>query len=333
MKPKNILSPIAISLGFFSFNALAEEHHDWEGLYAGGMISYSNTKASTEADSNQFKGNVYNALNSMNWSIPTPGTGISKNFSLPFFPSESSHNEKNFQGTLLIGKNIQKNHIVFGGEFRASFGDFGASSQDSSSGSGSVTGYDHEGIGNTLRLNNFNGAVSGLPITLTQAFAEFNTNYEQQVSQKNNIQSDNAFSLIGRLGYTEGPRLWYVLAGVNFASIRASTRTTITESANGSLDESNTFWLNPNNVLANHSFSGSQIYSFAGDRRKNMFGYTLGGGVEWALNEKMTLRIEGEFQDLGSISVTGTSAQTLATYTLRQEITKYSLASGLIYKF
>ncbi len=333
MKPKSVLSPIAISLGLVSFNVAAEELHDWSGLYAGGMIGYSNTKASTKADSNEFKGDVYNSINSLNWSIASPGTGVSKSFDLPLFPNASSHNDTNLQGTVLIGKNIQSDHIVFGGEFRASFGDFGASSSTTNSGVGSVTGYDHEGIGNTLRLTNVNGVISGLPVTLTSAFAEFDASYEQQISQKNEVKSDNAISLVGRLGYAEGAFLWYVLGGVNLANVKAKTRTTIVESANGSLDESNTFWNNPNVVTATHGFSGSQTYIFSGDHSKNMVGYTLGGGVEWAIDDKLTLRVEGEYHDLGSISVTGTSTQTSASYKVKQDITGYSLATGLIHRF
>lgn len=330
MKPKSVLSPIAVSLGLVSFNVAAEELHDWSGLYAGGMIGYSNTKASTKAGSNEFKGDVYNSINSLNWSSPNPGTRISKSFDLPLFPDDYSSNDKNLQGTVLIGNNVQNDHIVFGGEFRASFGDFGASSTTTNSGAGSVTGYDHEGIGNTLRLTNLNGVISGLPTTLTSAYAELNASYEQQISQKNEVKFDNAISLIGRLGYADGSFLWYVLAGINFANVKAKTQTTIVESASGSLDEWN---FNPNNITATHSFTGSQTYIFSGDHSKNMVGYTLGGGVEWAIDEKLTLRVEGEYHDLGSVSVTGTSIQTSASYTVKQDITGYSLATGLIYRF
>jgi len=333
MKLQNFLSPIAISLGFIGHNVIAEELHDWNGIYAGGMLGYSNTKTSTKAYSAEFKGDVYESINSMNWSVPSLGTGLSKNFNLPLIPNESSRDETNLQGTLLVGKNIQNDNIVFGGEFRASFGNFGASTSSASIGTGSVNGYDHEGVGNTLRLTNLNGVISGLPITLTNSYAEFDTNYEQQISQKNEVKSDNAISLVGRLGYAEGPRLWYLLAGVRFANVKAKTHTTITESASGSLDESNTHWNDPDIVTANHSFYGSQTYIFSGDRSKNMMGYTVGGGVEWAINEQLILRVEGEYHNMGSISVTGTSVQTASSYTVKQEITGYSMATGLIYKF
>lgn len=334
MKSSSVLSPIVISLGFISFNLSAEELHDWSGPYVGGMIGYSRTKASAKVESGEFTGDVYNSINSLNWSIPSPGTGVSRSFNLPFFPNESSQKEANLQGTILIGKNIQNDHIVFGGEFRASFGDFGASSNTTNSGGGSVTGYDHEGLSpSILQLTNVNGVISGLPITLSRDAAEFDANYEQQISQKNEVKSNSAISLVGRLGSAEGPRLWYVLAGVYFANVKAKTHTTITESASGSLDEFNDYGLVPIVVSANHSFGGSQTYIFSGVHSKNMMGYTFGGGLEWAIDEKLILRVEGEYHDLGNLSVTGTSSQSSFSYKVKQEITGYSLATGLIYRF
>lgn len=330
MKSSSVLSPIVISLGFISFNLSAEELHNWSGPYVGGLIGYSKTKASEKVGSGVFTGDVYSSINSLNWSIPSPGTGVSRSFDLPLFPIDSSQNEGNLQGSVLIGKNIQNDHIVFGGEFRASFGNFGASSNAINSGGGSVTGYDYEGLTpSILQLTNVNGVISGLPITLTRSMGEFTANYEQQISQKNEVKFDNNFSLIGRLGYAEGPRLWYFLAGLNFANVKGKTNTTIVESASGTLTQSN--YLN-NNVLTNN-FNGSQTYVFSGDRSKNMMGYTIGGGLEWAIDEKLILRVEGEYHDLGTLNITGTSTQSSFSYNVKQEITGYSLATGLIYRF
>ncbi len=323
MTPKYLLSPIAISLGFVSFNLAAEELRDWSGIYAGGMIGFANTKSTEKSSSDTFKGDVYNSINSLNFSLPSPGTGLAKSFDLPSISSGSSNNDTNIQGTGLIGVNFQNDHIVFGGEVRASFGDFGSSSNTTNHGSGSVTGYDHEGITNTLRLTNYNSVISGLPVSFN-GFAELEGNYEQQITQKNEMKFDNTTSLIGRLGYAKGSLLWYALAGVNFSRVAAKTHTTIVESASGTLTEQGG---------PSHDFSGSSTYLFSGEHTKNMIGYTIGAGVDWAINEKFILRVEGEYHDLGTISVTGTSNQGAYSYKLKQDITGYSLATGLMYRF
>lgn len=324
MKPKSVLSPIAISLGLVSINVAAEELHDWSGLYAGGMIGYSNTKTTAKGDGSVFRGDVYESVNSMSFDN-TDFSNISRNFNLSALSNHSSSQDTNAQGTLLIGVNKQNDHIVFGGEFRASFGDFGASTSSAGQSSGSVTGHDFEGSGNTFILTNHNNVLSGYtsPISLNDNWPDFSASYQQQISQKNEIKFNNVEALIGRLGWAEGSLLWYVLAGVNYASVKANTRATIVESAVGVLNDDPT----------TYNFSGSKTYLFSGQHTKGMLGYTLGAGLDWAIDDKLTLRIEGEYHDLGSISVTGTSTQTLASYKVKQEITGYSLATGLIYRF
>jgi len=324
MKYSSVLSPIVISLGFISFNLSAEELHDWSGPYVGGMIGYSRTKASEKGGAGEFKGDVYNSVDSMTFTN-TDFSIITKNFNLPPVGNNSSLDDSGVQGTFLVGVNSQVEHVVFGGEFRASFGNFGASKVTSDQGSGSVIGNDFEGSNNTFALTNHNGVLSGYtnPIALNDNWPEFSGTYEQRVSQKNEVKFNNVESLIGRLGWADGSFLWYLLAGVNFASVKGTTRTTVVESASGTLDDSPT----------TYNFNGSQTYLFSGDKSKTMMGYTLGAGLDWAINEKLILRVEGEYHDLGTLSVTGSSSQSSYSYKVKQDITGYSLATGLIYRF
>ena len=321
MTPKFLLSPIAISLGLISCNLSAEEIRDWSGSYVGGMIGYSNTKASSKATVNEFNGDVYDSMNSIIFSQGN----LSKIFDLPSLTNLSSLNDGSAQGALLIGKNFQNEHIVFGGELRASFGNFGATSSFSSQGTGSLVGNDFEGF--TFSMTNQNAVLDGNTSPQTYyGFADFSGSYEQQISQTNNVDFNNVNSMIGRLGWADGSFLWYLAAGVNYSRLHATTQTAIVESGSGTLTPS--FGGEPL-----RSFDGTKSYLFSGEHHKGMIGYTLGAGLDWAINEKLILRVEGEYKDLGNISVTGTSNQTAYTYTLKQGVSGYNLATGLIYKF
>lgn len=318
MLPKQLLSPLAISLGVACANLEAEEIHDWSGPYLGGMIGYSNTRVSPKGSGGEFNGDIYNSMN----SIEFDGQGeLFKSFNLPLIANNSSYDDGASQGTVLVGQNFQDDHIVFGGELRSSFGNFGASSNLSIQGSGSLYGNDFEGF--AFSMTNQNSVLSGdtSPFTFN-GFADFNGTYEQKISQKNEIKFDNVTSLVGRLGWAQESFLWYLMAGINYANVRASTHTTITETASGTITTPTT-----------RNFSGSLTYLFSGEDSKSMLGYTLGAGVDWAINEKFILRVEGEYHDLGTISVTGTSNQGAYSYKLKQDITGYSLATGLMYRF
>lgn len=147
-----------------------------------------------------------------------------------------------------------------------------------------------------------------------------------------------------RAGITAGKAMFFVMGGPSYAKVTAHTSASITETsyvADNTLTASDSQvsqtvdW----SVGTTYDSSGtglialSQQYDFSGSNKQSLLGYTLGLGMEYALNDKWRLRLEGEYHDLGSISVTGASQTTGANYTVNQDITGSSISAGLTYRF
>jgi len=126
------------------------------------------------------------------------------------------------------------------------------------------------------------------------------------------LSTDWLFTLRGRAGFAVAPTvLLYATGGLAVTEARLSNAYTTTN--------------NPANTGAGASSSS-----------KTMAGWTLGGGIEWALNRNWSVKGEYLYADFGSISnvtfVTepGSNANVFATSTpLRTQIVR----GGLNYKF
>ncbi|WP_127142532.1 outer membrane protein [Pelagibacterium montanilacus] len=62
-------------------------------------------------------------------------------------------------------------------------------------------------------------------------------------------------------------------------------------------------------------------------------GYTVGGGVEYAATDNSILPLEGSWTNFGSISVEGESDETDATYEVTQDVSNWSIGTGVSFKF
>jgi opacity protein-like surface antigen len=350
MDLSNKLTSIALAVSSISINAYGEsKYHDWSGPYYGGMLSSSKTNADSSSSytndganpsqgwsNNQFHGNVFNSINTMAAEDPR-GYGVygmsedntPTNSDMPnpsAFLSNLQDRNQTASLNLFIGNSKQFNNIVVGGEFRAAFGNFGAASESSLNSSGSKNGSFSDYEGAQVSFTNYNSVLSGIssPIRDWQG-VNYSATYQQTSSQINKTDFNNSNSMVGRIGYAFGDFMIYGLGGLAFANVNARTSTTINESVTGNVGT-----ISPDTST---SFSGQSTYSFAGERSKNMFGYSIGTGVEWAMKENIIIRLEAEYFNLGSISVTGHSQQTSASYNIKQEVYGHNLSTGIAFKF
>lgn len=340
----NKLTSIALAISSISINSYGDsKYHDWSGPYFGGMLSSSKTNADSSSSytndganpsqgwsNNEFHGNVYNSINTLVASDDGPNMGATPtNSSMPnssAFLSNLQDRNQTASLNLFIGNSKQYNKIVIGGEFRAAFGNFGASSESSLNSSGSKTGSFSDFEGAKVTFTNYNSVISGItsPITDWQG-VNYSATYQQTSSQINKTDFNNSNSMVGRIGYSFGNVMIYGLGGLAFANVNARTSTTINESVSGNVGT-----IYPDTST---SLSGQSTYIFSGERSKNMFGYSIGTGVEWAVKENTIVRFEAEYHNLGDISVTGNSQQTSASYNIKQEVYGYNLSTGIAFKF
>lgn len=308
---------------------------NWSGFYVGGAInqtesksnsttSYSNNGANPPVGwtQNQFKGDVLNSVNSMSITPYPFMSGFASNsntISLPTASTSFNSNKNITGGNLFAGINKQVDQIIFGAEVNLSFGNFGNSRGQSFSGGGNR--YISDGEGDYLSYTNYNNVIQGLPTRINNARTN-SANYTQQSSQQNSSKYNLLSQLLARAGYSFGNVMTYVKGGVAYSSVTASTSAQISESVSGT-----------NTGGSNVSYTGSANYSFAGNTSKNMYGYVIGGGAEWAIQDNLLFRLDAQYYDLGKISVTGASNQTSATYSVSQKISAYSLSIGIIHKF
>lgn len=307
---------------------------NWSGFYVGGAInqtesksnsttSYSNNGANPPVgwSQNQFKGDVLNSINSMRITPTDPGFDHNTNtISLPTASSSFNSNKNITGGNIFAGINKQVDQIIFGAEINLSFGNFGSSNSQNLNGGGN--NYISDGEGANFSYTNYNNVIQGLASPIADGRSN-SADYTQQFSQQNSSKYNLLSQLLVRTGYSFGKVMTYVKGGVAYSNVTASTSAQITESVSGT-----------NNAIGSStSYSGSTNYSFAGNTSKNMYGYVIGGGAEWALQDNLLFRLDAQYYDLGKISVTGASNQTSATYSVSQKISAYSISVGIIHKF
>ena len=325
------LTPMALAL---SFSAMAERN--WSGAYFGATINQGATTSKSENtysnngsappvgwSQNQFKGDLFNSIESMQFTRSFSPT-ITNTISTTSWATNANQSQAVTSGTLLAGSNVQVENIVLGGELRVSFGNFGATSNQSAGGSGNKYMSDYEGP--ILAFTNYNSSISGITSPISGGYSPGLTNsvnYTQTGSQQSSVKYNNLSQAIARAGYSFGDILGYIKGGVAYANVKANTSALINESATGTINNSGTIT----------NYTGAQNYAFAGQSTKNMYGYAVGAGAEWALQENLSFRLEAEYYNLGKINVQGVSSQTAATYSVSQQISAYNFSVGLVRKF
>lgn len=325
------LSPIALAISMPVF-----ADRNWSGTYFGAAFDQSSSTSKTENSfsnsgsppvgwsQNKFSGDLLNTIDSMSFTGPGFDPRITNSIATTSLNSSTTNNQSISGGSVFAGINSQYDNIVLGGEIKVAFGNFGASSNQSAGGSGNKYMSDYEGP--TLTFTNYNSSLSGITSPVSGGYSPGLTNsvnYIQNVSQQSSVKYNNLSQINGRAGYSFGDILTYLKGGLAYANVKASTSATVTESASGTLNNDGTI----------STYSGLQTYSFSGQSTKNMYGYTIGAGGEWALQENLSFRLEAEYYNLGSINAVGTSAQTGASYSVSQQVSAYNISVGIVRKF
>jgi outer membrane immunogenic protein len=126
----------------------------------------------------------------------------------------------------------------------------------------------------------------------------------------------------GRVGYTNGPTLFYLTGGLAYGEIQRS----------GSVSGSTVF-----------AFGGAPINSFAGSFNESTMkvGWTVGAGIEAQLMGNWTAKAEYLYVDLGTVTNTFNDAffagfgtpGVAATRTITGDVSEHIFRLGLNYKF
>ena len=119
-------------------------------------------------------------------------------------------------------------------------------------------------------------------------------------------------SVRGRLGYAAGPALFYVTGGLAFANVK-----------NG--------YSNPINFANTVAAVGAGSYSFSSTRT----GWTLGAGLEYALNNNWSARVEYRYTDFGSFTnSTGAVPVTMwSNENIKHKLQEHAVRVGVTYRF
>ena len=124
------------------------------------------------------------------------------------------------------------------------------------------------------------------------------------------FRSDFYAALGGRLGVAAGPALIYVKGGGALLRARAST-------------------IDP--CVAPPAGCGTGTLTMQGS--ETMLGWLIGGGAEWALDPRWTVKAEHAFFDFGSIDTAGTSNVPGEFYRQSIDVTVHTVRLGLNYRF
>lgn len=121
---------------------------------------------------------------------------------------------------------------------------------------------------------------------------------------------DGALNL--RLGVVTGGALLYVKGGVAALKARAST-------------------IDP--CVAPPASCGTSTLTMRGS--KNMVGWSLGGGVEWAIGPRWTAKLDYIYFDFGSIRTAGTVGPAASSefYTQSIGVTVHAVKAGVNYRW
>ena len=113
------------------------------------------------------------------------------------------------------------------------------------------------------------------------------------------------FTIRPRLGYALDRTLLFVTGGLAIGQVHSATNARFSETSQGAYISC---------CGGDVGYAGNTTWS--GSTNKTMLGWTLGAGVEQALSDHVTLKLDALYYDLGSITTTatGSSAYTYSGY-------------------
>lgn len=337
-------TPLALATFLLLGSEISYAQSKWVGNYyglgIGGTQTHSNssttygnsgTTPATGWSNGQFKGSVYNSTNTMQALDDGPDMGETPtNSAMPNLNTWA--NTSNFSGNkptgvAMVGFNRQSGNFVWGGELRSTFGNFGADQNTSQSTSGTKSGSFSDGEGAQFTFTNYNSSITSptsSPVTDWWG-VNYSANYSQTSTQTHEVKLNVINAALARVGYSLGDTLIYAVGGLAQSSVKASSRTLITESVSGSVNDYSNTQIQPIN--------GSKSYTLYNEQSKNAIGFAIGAGAEWLVNKDLSLRAEGTYYDLGNVSVNASTSDGTISYSTRQDVKAYSAFIALIKKF
>ena len=173
-------------------------------------------------------------------------------------------------------------------------------------------GYDHR-IGNYVIGAEISGSLPGGTANgyaATDDITPGSASPNQPISSSTKLQS--LFVIKPKLGFViDNKTMFYGMAGLAMGSIKR----TITDGTTGG------WWLNAGNSSSN---------------TRNQFGYTVGLGAERMITEKLSMKLEFNYVDLGNPNFTylgNWSGVNPVTMTQNVKVTNMATTLGLSYKF
>jgi opacity protein-like surface antigen len=314
----------------------------WGGFYVGGLFGVTSGSPGSELDytndggepvvgwvGGEFHGDVYNTIDSLEVTSEKQVTNTPMG-ALSEWPGSLPDDGARLTGTALAGYSFQEGNIVFGAELRASFGDFGASKSaswtDAVTTSGSV-GNDFEGS-NALNYTDYGNVLDPpnlLPLFVSTEGVSYAATYNQASEIDAETEIDYLISPVARLGYALDRLQVFFMGGPSVTRVTMKTAARVHEF---STDASTTV-----ENAGSTNFSAEKTYHFSGSDSETKWGYSIGTGAEWAVTDNVSIRAEVEYRSLGTMSVKGKSQDTAASYTIDQDLSSYSVSTGVSLRF
>jgi outer membrane immunogenic protein len=330
-----------------------DDAFNWSGLYFGGGIGVVQSRGSDEivydddsfisdwqSGAGGFLGDIYDLVNQA--GIGTRSLRTSSRYDLDLeaiedWINQASTSETQAFGTVFAGAQWQApdTRLVVGGEVRANFGSFGSSHSESGS-----TIYSDDGAATcgasacvvtsflpALLALGWDLDVQGGNVTLSLLGRDESATISGSVAQETALSFstawDRSFSALAKIGVPVDRALIYAIAGPTVANVTASASASVVEDGEIVLGNGN----------RSATYSKTQSYEWSGSTSENRVGFTFGAGVDYAATDNIILRGEVSYTNLGKISVTGTSPDTDAFFTVNQQVGAAQALASVMFKF
>lgn len=343
----SLVVPAALSLAAVAGTAQAQDTFNWSGMYIGASVGSTQSTTSAEVvygsdDSagwtdGYFAGDIYQDVENAEVGAYDDNYYELDLGSLDEWVTEADFDNMSWNGSVFGGVQQQFGNIVVGGELRASFGeaetwyseawlsstgDYGIAYCESDEGCEAYTDLPEFNEDGDLwyGYDNVEGDSMGDDdwIDIDGSVGQINTiGFESKIG--------TSVSAVARVGLAVDRLMVYGLAGPTMARVSAATYASVFES--GSIDVS----LSDSDSTVD--LDGFADYYWNGSVSEDRVGVEVGMGAEYAITDNVILRAEGTYSNFGSLSVTGYSDQTDATYTVTQDMSRVTVQTGILFKF
>lgn len=338
--------PLVVVALMFMGAGVAKAQSPWVGNYYGLGIGGTQTRSSSSTryensgtspatgwQNDQFRGDVYNSVSSMQALDAPPDMGWTPtNGAMPAldtWASSARFSDNKPTGVAMIGFNRQSDQIVWGGELRSTFGNFGAEQSSSRAMSGSKTGTFSDGEGAQFTFTNYGNVITSPTSSPVLAWysIDYTADYSQTSTQTQRVKVGMINAALARVGYSLGDTLIYAVGGLAQATVKASSTASVTESVTGIVSGRD---------LAgsiSSPITGTRTYNLYGEQSKSVVGFAIGAGAEWLVGKDLSLRAEGTYYSLGSVRANVSTTDGVIRYTTDQDVKARGAFVALIKKF